>query len=148
MAKILVGLKKNAKGGRIKKTLRKQAAPISKRRTRASAIVLERKRATLGAGGDMGVSVEGDEVMDLEELEKLVQKKKAAKKSKDRNKDKFVVDDLEESGGEDAGCIARRKSKGKMKDPVSAAAVDPEAIPPTVNDPASDATDETFSSHV
>ncbi|GAA0184963.1 hypothetical protein LIER_32251 [Lithospermum erythrorhizon] len=121
------------------------SSTASKRRTRVSAIVLEKKRAALGAGGDMVESVEADEVMDLEKLEKLVQKKKAARKSKgkakrpstddleegaaskkskgvttskplhDRNKDKFVAHDLEESGGEDFPCIARRKSKGKMK---------------------------------
>ncbi|GAA0180939.1 hypothetical protein LIER_30175 [Lithospermum erythrorhizon] len=35
--------------------------------------------------------------------------------SQSRNKDKFIVDDLEESSGEDDACTARRKLKGKMK---------------------------------
>ncbi|GAA0161819.1 hypothetical protein LIER_18050 [Lithospermum erythrorhizon] len=152
VAEILDGLKKNAKGGRIKRALRKRAAPVrykarnknpsvkenvgkstrvdqgsddddvvvvsstaSMRRTRASVIALEKMRVALGAGGEMGVSIEADEVMDLEELEKLMQKKRLLRKVRGRNKDKFIVDDLEDSGGEDAACIARRKSKGKMK---------------------------------
>ncbi|GAA0185345.1 hypothetical protein LIER_32633 [Lithospermum erythrorhizon] len=120
MAKILDGLKKNAKGGRIKRALRKQAAPVrykardvnpsvgenagkstrkdqgsdddvvvvsstaSKRRTRASTIALEKKRGTLNVGRE----VEAEEVMDLEELENLLQKKKAAKRTN--------IDDLKE----------------------------------------------------
>ncbi|GAA0174485.1 hypothetical protein LIER_27869 [Lithospermum erythrorhizon] len=35
--------------------------------------------------------------------------------SQGRNKDKFIIDDLEESSGEDAACLAKRKSKGKIK---------------------------------
>ncbi|GAA0153434.1 hypothetical protein LIER_11675 [Lithospermum erythrorhizon] len=110
------------------------SSTASKRRTRASVIALEKKRAVLGVGGN----VEAEEVMDLEELEKLMQKKKATKKGKEnakrpsvdelkegaaskkrkevfvsessqgRNKDKFIINDLEESSGEDAACLARK----------------------------------------
>ncbi|GAA0140182.1 hypothetical protein LIER_01581 [Lithospermum erythrorhizon] len=120
------------------------SSTVSRRRTRASAAALEKKRATLGAWGDDVESVEPDEAMDLEELERLVEEKKAAKKGKGkhkrpseveskgnvqkkrkgvvisepslgRNRDKFVVDDVEDVEGEDIAGAVRRRSKGKMK---------------------------------
>ncbi|GAA0154502.1 hypothetical protein LIER_12461 [Lithospermum erythrorhizon] len=75
------------------------SSTASKRRTRANALVLERKRAALDAGEDMSCTWS----------------QKKGYQEEQGNKDKFVVDDLEESGREDVSCITRRKSKGKMK---------------------------------
>ncbi|GAA0140186.1 hypothetical protein LIER_35196 [Lithospermum erythrorhizon] len=118
------------------------SSTASRRRTRTSVTALEKKRVALGIGGDMGESVEP---IDLEDLEELIEKKKVAKKGKSktkmpcseelkggsmpkkmkrvvisepsqgRNKDNFIVDDVEVSEKEDATCLARRKSKLKMK---------------------------------
>ncbi|GAA0141800.1 hypothetical protein LIER_02856 [Lithospermum erythrorhizon] len=67
------------------------SSTASKRRTRASTIALEKKRAALDVGGE----VEAEEVMDLEELDNLIQKKKATKKSKGKAK-MTSIDDLKE----------------------------------------------------
>ncbi|GAA0172218.1 hypothetical protein LIER_26083 [Lithospermum erythrorhizon] len=92
------------------------SSTTSRRRTRAIAAAPEKKRAALGAWGDADDSTEPDEAMDLEELERLVEKKKASKKSKGKAK-RPSNDDLkgEVSGGEDIASAVRRQSKGKMK---------------------------------
>ncbi|GAA0169708.1 hypothetical protein LIER_24128 [Lithospermum erythrorhizon] len=73
---------------------------VSRRRIRASVAALERKRVALGVGGDISGSVEPVYAIDLEELERLVDEKKAVQKGKE---------DFE------GGDIARRKSKEKLK---------------------------------
>ncbi|GAA0171617.1 hypothetical protein LIER_25605 [Lithospermum erythrorhizon] len=53
------------------------SSTANRKRTRANAAALEKKRVALGAGGDVVDSAELVEAMDLEELGKLVEKKKA-----------------------------------------------------------------------
>ncbi|GAA0151673.1 hypothetical protein LIER_37331 [Lithospermum erythrorhizon] len=119
------------------------SSTAGRRRTRDSAAAIEKKRAALGARGDVGGSAEPDKAIDVEELERLAEKKKATKKGKvkakrpssnepqgsvpkrrkgviisessqGKNGDNFIVDDEEASEGNDATRAARR-SKGKLK---------------------------------
>ncbi|GAA0170835.1 hypothetical protein LIER_25014 [Lithospermum erythrorhizon] len=90
------------------------SSTASRRRTRASVASLEKKRVTLGV--DIVDSAEPVEAMDLEELEKLVEKKKAAKKGKGKTKrpsnEELKGEDVE---GESVASLDRRNSKGKLK---------------------------------
>ncbi|GAA0142849.1 hypothetical protein LIER_35645 [Lithospermum erythrorhizon] len=159
------------KGGRFKRRLRKQGMPVrhvgsaagegvdspkenqdddvvvvsstaSRRRTRASAVAFEKKGAAQGVGGDASGFAKPEEAIDLEELERLVEEKKTAKKGKSKAKkpsgveskghthkkrnsvvisepshgkdgDNFIVDDEEASEGKDKA--ARKRYKGKLK---------------------------------
>ncbi|GAA0163122.1 hypothetical protein LIER_19071 [Lithospermum erythrorhizon] len=96
------------------------SSTASRRRIRASAAALEKKRAVLGAGGDMGKSAEPMDLENLEELKggSMPKKRKRvviSESSQGRDKDYFIVDDIEVSEKEVATCLATRKSKGKMK---------------------------------
>ncbi|GAA0155192.1 hypothetical protein LIER_12974 [Lithospermum erythrorhizon] len=88
------------------------------RRTRTSVAALEKKRVALGVGGDVGGSVEPDKAIDVEELERLVlKKKKAAKRGKGKAKrpSNNEPQGSEAFDGKDAARAARRRSKGKLK---------------------------------
>ncbi|GAA0148642.1 hypothetical protein LIER_08029 [Lithospermum erythrorhizon] len=133
VAEILAGMREAGevveKWGGFKRRLSKQdetdivlvSSITSRRRTRTSDAALEKKRAALCARGDASGSVEPDEAIDVEELERLAEKKKAAKKGKGESKrpnkdgDNFIVDDEEAYEEKDAARAATRKSKGKLK---------------------------------
>ncbi|GAA0170494.1 hypothetical protein LIER_24739 [Lithospermum erythrorhizon] len=117
----------------------------SMRMTKASVAVLEKKKSALGVGGvDVEAADEPEKVVDVEELERHGEKKKASKKGKAKAKrpstdqvggsipkkrkgvviskpkspargDKFVVDDADESGEEDMVEMLRKRSKDKLK---------------------------------
>ncbi|GAA0156797.1 hypothetical protein LIER_14202 [Lithospermum erythrorhizon] len=97
MAKVLARLK-NAGVVATKGVIVSSTA--SRRRTRASAAALEKKRTTLGAERGISVSVEPSEAKDIEELERRVEEKNVAKKEGIEG-DKFVVDDVEVSKDDD-----------------------------------------------
>ncbi|GAA0153388.1 hypothetical protein LIER_37668 [Lithospermum erythrorhizon] len=112
----------------------------SRRRTRASGAALKTKREAAGLEEEKSKS---GEPIDLEELESLNKKEKAAEKGKGKRpcfekskgesvpkkrkginisepaqgkaKDKFVVDDAEDSEEDDVVYLAKRKFKGKIK---------------------------------
>ncbi|GAA0154056.1 hypothetical protein LIER_12147 [Lithospermum erythrorhizon] len=119
------------------------SSTASRRRTRASVAALEKKRVAMGVGGEAAESAELDEAIDLEELERLGEVKKAKKgkgkarwpsnveshgpiskkrkgivilePSRGKNKDNFVIVDIEDVVEEDIATLARRKSKEKLR---------------------------------
>ncbi|GAA0144492.1 hypothetical protein LIER_24732 [Lithospermum erythrorhizon] len=153
VAEILVGLKNvrvvAARGGRENQDEDDDVVMVSyttsqsRRRTRAYVVALEKKRVALGARGDDSGSIKPEEAVDVEELERLGEKKRVAKKGKGKAKrpsgdeprgsvpkrihgvvisepeqviggDKFVIDDVEISKDEDAAGGTRSRSKGKL----------------------------------
>ncbi|GAA0147223.1 hypothetical protein LIER_06976 [Lithospermum erythrorhizon] len=116
------------------------SSTASRRRTTSSATVLEKKKAALGLGGDPDESMEPSTAVDLEELERKAEERKRSRKGKrasdvkrsgsvaERRKgvviseprssgkgDKFVIDDVAESGEEGDNQRLRERAKGKLK---------------------------------
>ncbi|GAA0179376.1 hypothetical protein LIER_29964 [Lithospermum erythrorhizon] len=88
-------------------------ADKSRRRTRATTTALEKKRGSLGGGGANVEAVEEpDEAIDVEELEKLVEKRKEAKRPSVDKAGGFVP---KKRKGENVAKVLRERSKRKLK---------------------------------
>ncbi|GAA0174884.1 hypothetical protein LIER_28175 [Lithospermum erythrorhizon] len=99
VAEVLAGLKKTRVVTKKEVRLKKRenqvsdddvvivSSTASRRRTRSCAVALEKKKTTLGLGGeDVDNSVEPSEVIDLEEMERKAEKNKRVKKGKGKAK--------------------------------------------------------------
>ncbi|GAA0172277.1 hypothetical protein LIER_26130 [Lithospermum erythrorhizon] len=116
------------------------SSTFSRQRIRFSVTALEKKKAALGLGGDLDESMEHSITVDVEELERKPRIEREVGKEKGpvrlRNQgrlqkrtkgmvisepkssgkgDKFVIDDIVESGQEGDGQSLRLRAKGKLR---------------------------------
>ncbi|GAA0149371.1 hypothetical protein LIER_08564 [Lithospermum erythrorhizon] len=101
------------------------SSTASRRRTRLIVAALEKKNVAFGLGGDPNESMEPTTTVDLKELERKAEERKRSRKGKRASDvkesgilakgDKFVIDDVAESGEEVDIQKLKLRAKGKLR---------------------------------